>query len=206
VGAPLDQASTAGRKTLLDYWVYNVQIVVEPIPGMKRANQKYAVVTLRSAPNDPRFFALDGQGARAAASSALTASSDSTDALDTNASLASAEPTRRSAQAACTRTNASGSKSADVSTGTASGDSQLPSPTQMLRAKPARPARRTAEPLENESYEASSSAISSNSIRDGDSVPGCADEELGPGSTPNGGSPGAREAYAGSALGFETYG
>jgi hypothetical protein len=46
-----------GRKTLLDYWVYNGQIAVEPIPGMKRANEKFAVVTLRSAPNDPRFFA-----------------------------------------------------------------------------------------------------------------------------------------------------
>jgi hypothetical protein len=161
------------------------------------------VVTLRSAPNDPRFFALDGQGARAAASSDLTDSSDSADNLEDNASVASAESTRPSAQAACPRTNGSGSDSADVSTETASGDRQLPSPTQTLRANPARPARRMAEPLENESQAASSNAVSNNSIRDGDSVPRCADEELGPGSTPNGGSPGAREAYAGSALGFE---
>lgn len=91
----------------------------------------------------------------------------------------------------------------DASTGTASGDPQLPSPTHTLRANPARPARRIADPLENESQAASSSAVSSSSMSDGDSVPGCEDEEPGSGCTPNGGSPGPRKAYAGSALGFE---
>ena len=192
-----------GRKALLDYWVYNVQIVVEPIPGMKRANEKFAVVTLRTAPNDPRFFALDGQGVRAAASSDLTDSSGSTDDREASASFASAEPTRPSAQAACPRTNGSGSESAEVSTGTASDDPQLPSPTQTFRANPARPARRMADPLENESQAASSNAVSSNSIKDGAAVPGCDAEEPGSGSTPNGNSSGAREAYPGSEAGVE---
>ena len=39
------------RKILLDYWVYDVLIVAEPIPGKKRASRKTAVVTLRAAPN-----------------------------------------------------------------------------------------------------------------------------------------------------------
>jgi hypothetical protein len=43
--------------------------------------------------------------------------------------MAPAEPTRPSAQAACARTNGSASESAEVSTGTASGDPRLPSPT-----------------------------------------------------------------------------
>jgi len=191
------------RKALLDYWVYNVQIAVEPILGMKRANEKFAIVTLRTAPNDPRFFALDGQGARAAASSDLTHSSDSTDKREASAPLASAESTRPSTQAACPRTNGSGSESAEVSTGTASGDPQLPIPTQTLRANSARRARRMADPLENESHAASSKAISSNSINDGAAVPGGDAEEPGSGSTPNGNSPGPREAYAGSAAGLE---
>lgn len=191
------------RKVLLDYWVYHVEIVVEPIPGMKRANEKSAVVVLRTAPYDPKFFALNGQGPSAAAISDLTDSSDSADNLDDNAPLASVEPTRPSAQAACPRTNGSGSESADVSTGTAPGDPQLPSPTQTLRAKPARPARRIADPRENESQAASSSAVSSSSMSGGDSVPGCDDEDPGSSCTPKGGSPGAREAYAGSSLGFE---
>jgi predicted metal-dependent hydrolase len=30
------------RKILLDYWVYDVQIIVEPVPGKRRANTKTA--------------------------------------------------------------------------------------------------------------------------------------------------------------------
>jgi hypothetical protein len=117
------------------------------------ATEKFAVPTLRNGPNDPRFFALDGQGPSAAASSDLTNGSDSTDDLDDNVALASAVPNRPSAQAACARTNGSESESADVST--ASGDPQLPSPTHTLHAEPARRARRMAEPLEKESQPAS---------------------------------------------------
>ena len=75
-----------------------------------------------------------------------------------------------------------------ASTGTASGDPQLPSPTQALRANPARPARRNADPSENESDAASSSAVSSSAMSDGEAVPGCYLDAPGSSSTPNGGS------------------
>jgi hypothetical protein len=168
---------------------------------VKRANVKTAEVVLRTAPYDPKFFARNPRGLSAAASSDLTASSDSIDARDDNAAMASADPTRPSAHAACARTNDSGSDNARVSAVTVSGDPQLPSPTQTLRAKPARPARRIAEPLENASQAASSSATSSSSTSEGASVPGC--HNSGSGSTPNGDSPGPRAAYEGSAEGSE---
>jgi DNA invertase Pin-like site-specific DNA recombinase/predicted component of type VI protein secretion system len=152
-----------GRKALLDYWVYNVQIVVEPIPSMKRANEKFAVVTLRSAPNDPRFFALDGQSPSASLSSDRTSSSDSTNSLDASAVRASAEPIRPSAQAACDRTNGSESESADVSTGTASGDPQLPSATATFRNSPRRFARFTGEFLNRRENSSCESPINSTS-------------------------------------------
>lgn len=40
-------------------------------------------------------------------------------------------------------------------------------------------------------------------MSEGDAVPGCDDGESGSGCTPNGGSPGARAAYAGSDAGAE---
>jgi hypothetical protein len=115
-----------------------------------------------------------------------------------NADLASADPTLPSAQAACARTNGTGSDSARESTGTASREPQLPSPTHTLRANPALPDRRIAEPRENASHAASSSAVSSNAMSDGDAVPGCDRDAPGSSCTPNGGSPGARAANAGS--------
>lgn len=152
-----------GRKALLDYWVYNVQIVVEPIPGMKRANEKFAVVTLRSAPNDPLFFAIGDQSPSAATNSDLTESSDSDDNLDASASNASSVPILPSAQAACPRTNDSESESAAVSAGTASGDPQLPSATATLRNKPRRLARLTGEPLNRRENSSCESPINSTS-------------------------------------------
>jgi hypothetical protein len=98
------------------------------------------------APNGPRFFALNGQGLNATESSDLTDSSDSTDNLDPNAARASADLTRLSAQAACARTNGSGSESAEISTGTASGAPQFPIATATFRRNPTYPARRIADP------------------------------------------------------------
>jgi hypothetical protein len=167
-----------------------------------RRDVSHCVPAASPAPYDPKFLALNGQGS-AATSSDLTDSLGSTEILDDSAAFASAVPTRPSAQAACARTNGSGSERATVSTGPASGDPQLPSPTQTLRANPARPARRIADPLENESHAASSNAASRSSISDGAAVPGCEEEEPGSGFTPNGGSPGARAAYPLSALGSE---
>jgi hypothetical protein len=191
------------RKILLDYWVYDVQVIVEPVPGKLRANTKSAAVVLRTAPNDPKFFALDRQAAIAADNSSSTAASVSTDAAVDSADLASAEPTLPSAQAACARTNGSGSDNARASTATASGEPQLPSPTQTLRANPALPERRIAEPRENESHAASSSAVSSSATSEGERVPGCDLDAPASSCTPNGASPGPRDANAGSEDGRE---
>jgi hypothetical protein len=184
------------RKIL--HWVYDVQIIVEPVPGRLRANTKSAAVVLRTAPNDPKFFALDRQAAIAADNSSSTRASVSTDACADNADLASAEPTLPSAQAACARTSGSGSDIALESTGTASSEPQLPSPTHTLRANPALPERRIAEPRENESHAASSSAVSSSAMSEGERVPGCDLDAPASSCTPNGASPGPREANAGS--------
>jgi hypothetical protein len=191
------------RKILLDHRVNNMQVIVEPPPGKLRANTKSAAVVPRTAPNDPKFFALDRQASIAAANSSSTHASVSTDARANNADLASAEPTLPSAQAACARTNSSGSVSARESTGTASGEPQLPSPTHTLRANPTLPERRIAEPRENASHAASSSAVSSNAISDGERVPGCDLDAAASSCTPNGASPGPREANAGSEDGRE---
>jgi hypothetical protein len=79
---------------------------------------------------------------------------------------------------------------------------QLPSATATLRKKPARPARLNGEPRENASQPDSS--MDMRSISDGDAVPGCHPSD-GNGSTPAGGSPGPREANAGSGDGFENF-
>jgi hypothetical protein len=133
------------------------------------------------------------QAPRAADSSARTVASASTDTRRQSADLASAEPTLRSAQAACARTSGSGSDNARESTGTAAGEPQLPSPTQTLRANPALPA----EPRENESHAASSSAVSSNAMSEGERVPGCDRDTPASSCAPNGASPRPREANAG---------
>jgi hypothetical protein len=87
--------------------------------------------------------------------------------------------------------------------GTAAGEPRLPSPTHTLRAKPVLPERRIAEPREKASHAASSSAISSSSMSDGDAVPGCDLDAPGSSCTPNGGSPGIRAAKPGSDVGVE---
>jgi hypothetical protein len=48
-----DSAGLTERKILLDIWVLDVVVVVDPIPGRKKANRKTAYVTLRSAPDLP---------------------------------------------------------------------------------------------------------------------------------------------------------
>jgi hypothetical protein len=197
-----DKVGLDERRTLLDWWVLDVLIAVEPTPGMKKANEKTAIVTLRTAPDAPRYFTIGDPSSARPTSSRTHGSASDRDARS-KACLASDESTRPRAQAACARTNGSGSESADVSTGTASGEPQLPSPTQTLRAKPARPARRMAEPLENASQAASSNAVSSSSMSEGDAVPGCEAGEPDSGCTPKGGSPGDRAAYAGSDAGAE---
>ena len=58
------------RRILFDYWVLDVLVVVEPIPGMKRANYKTAIVTLRTAPDTPLHFDISGALAQRVAAGA----------------------------------------------------------------------------------------------------------------------------------------
>lgn len=135
------------RKTLFDYWLLDLLIVVEPVPGKKRLNHKSAGARLASIPASPRYVSLGDGSARACSISSRTDDS--------------------------------------CSTGT-----QFPSATATLRAKPSRPARRMADPRENDSHDSSSSAVRNRSTSEGAAVPGChADGTVGSGSTPTGDSP-----------------
>lgn len=189
------------RKTLLDYWLLDLLIVVEPVPGKKRLNSKSALARLASVPGSPRYFRFGERESRARSISSRTGPV-STGSLSRSNDSASADPICPSAHAACALTSGCGSFSPCESTGTADGSPQLPSATATLRAKPSRPARRSAEPRENDSQESSSSAVRNRSTSEGDSVPGCPAEEAA-GSTPTGDSPGPRAAYEGSAEGVE---
>jgi len=154
LAATWDRASLDERRILLDWWVLDVMIIVEPIPRKKRANQKTAVVTLRSAPDAPREFIIGRQVERANVNSSRTQLSFSTASWATTASptsattsdgAPSADAIRPSAHAECPRTRGSSSQSASTSTGTASGDPQLPSATATLRSNPRRLARLTGD-------------------------------------------------------------
>jgi hypothetical protein len=151
LAAAWETASSEDRKILLDYWVVDVTISVEPIPGMLRANRKTAIVTLRTAPGTPLIFEIEGaQSAtarKAASSAATTDGSSSTSRRARRAPVAEGEPILPSAHAACDRTNASGSQNASASAGTSSSDPMLPSTTDALRLSPRNLARFIGEPL-----------------------------------------------------------
>ena len=181
------------RTLIFQHWVVAVGVAVEKIPGRKRGHPMTAVAYLAPSPNSPKLLPLALE--RAASTSRTTQASSSEMSTEESSSLAPVPPTRPSAQAACPRTNGSGSASALDSTGIASSDPQFPSETQTLRANPDLPARRMAEPRENDSQASGSSAISSNSMSRGESVPGCQADEPGSDSTPCGTSPGPRAAY-----------
>jgi hypothetical protein len=53
-------------------WVLDLVVVVEPIAGKKKAKQKTAYVTPRSAPDLPRELDLSMKRARASSSSSRT--------------------------------------------------------------------------------------------------------------------------------------
>ena len=140
LAAAWETASPEERTVLLDYWVADIWIVVEPIPGKRRANKKTAIVSLRTAPNAPVHFKLDGaqrsNTAMAASSSRSTEASDSEAARARKESSASGVPILPSAQAACPRTSGSGSASALTSVGTSSDEPTLASTTDALRLSP----------------------------------------------------------------------
>ena len=169
------------RKTLLDYWVHDVLIVVEPIAGMKRANTKTAIVTLRTDPHAPKYFTIGGQSSSVRPISSSTNGSDSSANREESASSPAGESTRPSAQAACPRTMGVASESADTSVGTASSDPQLPNATHTLRSNPERPALSTGEPANERRNPRpdNDKSRSANSISGG---PSSSDREAYPGS------------------------
>jgi hypothetical protein len=155
------------RKRVLDMWVDAVQIAVEPIEGRKRANHKYGVIYLESAPGVPKALLIgpEEEGSSSASiNSSRTQPSDSTSSRSRSASTAASVPIRPSAHAACPRTSGSSSDSAPASTGTASGEPQLPSATATLRSSPRRLARFTGERLNRAENSSCDSAINSTSL------------------------------------------
>ncbi|AHG89847.1 Recombinase [Gemmatirosa kalamazoonensis] len=165
------------RKILLDYWVYDVLIVVEPIPGKKRANRKTAVVTLRTAPNAPKHFALGGgqppSAASADRSSPATPGSSSDESRSRSGCSAAGEPILPNAHAACPRTSGSSSASTATSAGMSSGAPTFPSTTDALRRSPRSFARFMGEPL-NEAENSACDMDSSESASDRASLPASA--------------------------------
>jgi hypothetical protein len=170
LAATWDAVALEERRVLFDWWVLDVMIAIEPLEGYKRANQKYAIVTLRSAPDAPRYFTFGRDLASPSSNSTRTNGSRSTVSMASRAETASGDPISPSAQAECPRTSGSGSASVATSTGTASSAPQFPSATATLRLNPAYPARRTADPRVHSSH--SSYVIRMSDIRDGKDVPG----------------------------------
>lgn len=170
LAAAWEKSGPEERRILLEYWVLDVLIVVEPIPGMRRANRKTALVRLRSAPNAPRHFDLGtdqrppDKTPNADTSSRRTPSSASTSKRPRTASSAVAEPNRPSAHAACTLTSGSSSDRAVTSRGTSSGEPTLPSTTAALRFNPRSFARFIGEPLNAAVNSARDMATSSRDI------------------------------------------
>jgi hypothetical protein len=186
-----DTLDTEERGIIFQHWVIAVFIAVERVEGRKRGHPRTAIVYLAGAPGEPKLVRLGDDSAFSISS--RTSASPSSGKRASNASRAAELPISPSAHAACARTNGSGSESAETNGGTAASEPQLPNATATLRRKPARPARRSADPRENESQ--ASASMDMRSTSDGASVPGCqASEPLG--TTPEGASPALRDAYA----------
>ena len=173
LGETWNQVGLDERRVLLDWWVLGVLVVVEPIPGMKRANHKSAVVTLRSDPHAPKHFLVGSQPVSASESSSRTQASSSKKRRDTKSAPMSeatsgGDPSPDailpSAQAACPRISGSSSANASESTGTASDEPQLPKATATFRSNPLRFVRLTGEPLNRCENPSCDSAINSTSL------------------------------------------
>lgn len=140
LAATWEKATPEERKILLSYWVLDVMIVVEPVPGMKRANHKTALVVLRTIPNAPIAVDLTSGQRAAAAIAARTASatagSSSKGKRSRKAAKAAADPTLPSSEAACRRTKGAGSASPATSAETSSSVPNPASTTDALRLSP----------------------------------------------------------------------
>jgi DNA invertase Pin-like site-specific DNA recombinase len=151
-----DRCSAEDRAAILDYWVLDLLVAVEPVPGKRRANIKTAVVTLRTSPHVPQDFEIPS-GARLIAPradsiSARTTSSDSTANRSRRAAAPASEPIRPIAQAAWPRTRDSSSPKAMIRAGRSAIEPVLPNTTAELRRSPDSLARFMAEPRNNSVY------------------------------------------------------
>jgi hypothetical protein len=160
-----DRVGDVERRTILDYWVYAIYIAVEPVPGMKRANQKTAVVVLRTDPFAPLHFELPAadrvRRSKAARSAASTSASVSMANRASRALSADASPERPSDSAACDRTSGSASDIAATRAAPSPDDPRLPSTTAALRFKPRSFARFMAESLNDDANSSGDMASSS---------------------------------------------
>ena len=140
LAATWGMATPEDGKTLLAYWVLDLMVVVEPVPGMKRANHKTALVVLRTIPNAPISVDLNcgqrGSAAIGARTASVTARSSSKGKRSRKAAKAAADPMTPSARAACSRTKGAGSASAAMSAATSSSVPKPPSTTDALRLSP----------------------------------------------------------------------
>jgi len=73
-----ERLDASERRILFEHWVLDILIIVEPVPNLKRANYKTALVTLRTAPNAPLGFDLEtGQGTTRASAAGSSEGTDS---------------------------------------------------------------------------------------------------------------------------------
>ena len=151
-----DLCSAEDRAAILDYWVLDLLVVVERVPGKRRANIKTAVVTLRTSPHVPRDFDISSGASSAArradSISARTDSSGSTAKRSRSAATPASEPIRPTAQAAWPRTRGSSSPKAMIRAGRSAAEPVFPKTTAALRRSPASLARFMAEPRNNSVY------------------------------------------------------
>ena len=145
LGRAWSKIGVEGRKVLLDYWVYDALIAVEPVPGMRRANHKAALITLRSAPNTPLAIDLGGERGsgqpRTDAARRSTSASVSKGKRSRIAARDSGTDNRPSASTAAMRTGGSASARTAASAVTSSAVPALPSTAQALRLSPVSLAR-----------------------------------------------------------------
>lgn len=151
-----DRCSAEDRAAILDYWVLDLLVFVERIPGKRRANIKTAEVTLRTSPHVPRDFEISSGASSAArradSISARTDSSGSTAKRSRSAAMPASEPIRPTAQAAWPRTRGSSSPKAMIRAGRSAAEPVFPKTTAALRRSPASLARFMAEPRNNSVY------------------------------------------------------
>ena len=156
LGNAFASAEPVEKKLLLDASIDGLLVVVEPIPGMPRANFKTAIVDLSTAPGLPKPFELQtGRGtlrSSAPTISERTAPSSSRGKRARSAANASDVPMAPSAHATCERTSDSSSSSDATRSSTSSAEPTLPKATAALRASPRRLARFIGEPRNADVY------------------------------------------------------